>query len=52
MNTEIDPYTPTEGITFVKECSNCPIVDKGDTIGELEIAMANHLCADAYESED
>jgi hypothetical protein len=45
---ELDPWNPEEGIVYVKECSNCPIVDKGDTVDELEIAMANHICEDIY----
>lgn len=41
---EIDPYNPTDGVMFVKECNNCPIIDKGETIEELEWAMTNHIC--------
>jgi Zn-finger protein len=44
MNLEIDPWVPKEGVTYVKECSNCSAVDRGDTVDELEIAMANHIC--------
>lgn len=48
MEIELDPWNPVPGVTYVKECSNCPIVDKGDTVDELEIAMANHICEDEY----
>ena len=42
---EIDPYNPNDkGVVFRKECSNCELVDTGNTIAELEIAMANHIC--------
>ena len=44
MKLELDPWAPLAGVTYVKACSNCSVVDKGDTVDELEIAMANHIC--------
>lgn len=40
----IDPYNyNSEGVVFVNEC-DCGLTDEGETIGDLEIAMANHIC--------
>lgn len=44
----VNPFHPDGRVIYAVECSNCPLVDKGETIGDLEIAIANHICQDVY----
>lgn len=41
---EVNPFHYDGRVIYVAECSNCPVIDKGETLGELEIAIANHIC--------
>ena len=46
----VNPYHPDPRVSYAVECSNCPIIDKADTIQDLKAAILNHICQ--TEEED
>lgn len=44
---KVNPFEPDKRVVYEVPCSNCALVDTGNTVYELDYAMNNHTCEEA-----